>query len=561
MRKNESFHDLIQFVYCKVRFANVKSVYEQHRSNKGNLSIFFVTVHEGKGVNFMLFLQFILGLVPIIWLIVALTGIKMPGYKACSIAIVIAAAVAIFYKHMRPVDAATAILEGACNALWPILLVIIAALFTYGVTLRTGAMETIKGMLASVSQDKRILGLIIGWGFGCFMEGMAGFGTAVAIPASILVALGFDPLTTILGLLVVNSTPTAFGSVGVPTSSLAATTGLDVVKISGNTAMIQCLLMFISPFIMVMIIGRGMKALKEVLPITIISAVSFVVPNYIIATFIGPELPNIIGAIVSMIVTILVALKMKGKEVPEEYRVSGGSGGNFSITLPEAVKAWCPFILIFFLLLLTSKLVPFINTPLSAFKSDIQIYSGEGSATSFSWINTPGVWIILAGIIGGLVQGASIGECFAELGNTVKKNVKTIITICAVLATAKIMVHSGMTTDVANAMVAVTGKYFPVISPMVGVLGAFVTGSGTSTGALFGPLQAEVATQIGVAPEWLCAANSLGAGIGKMIAPSNIALGCASAGLMGSENKVMSKVFKYTAIYTIVGGIICLVLA
>ncbi len=510
----------------------------------------------------MLLLQFVLGLVPIIWLVIALTGLKMPGYKACSIAIAVAAVVAIFYKHMRPIDAGTAIIEGVCSALWPILLVIIAALFTYGVTLRTGAMEKIKGMLASVSQDKRILGLIIGWGFGCFMEGMAGFGTAVAIPASILVALGFDPLTTILALLVVNSTPTAFGSVGVPTTSLAATTGLEVLSISASTALIQCLLMFLSPFLLVIIIGKGVKALKGVLPITLISAVAFVVPNYIIATFIGPELPDIIGSILSMIVTVLVALKMKNREVPEEYRVSSGSGGNFSITLPEAVKAWCPFILIFFLLLLTSKLVPFINTPLSAFKSDIQIYSGEGGGTtSFSWINTPGVWIILAGIIGGLVQGATIGECFAELGSTVKKNVKTIITICAVLATAKIMVHSGMTTDVANAMVAVTGRYFPVISPMVGVLGAFVTGSGTSTGALFGPLQAEVATQIGVTPEWLCAANSLGAGVGKMIAPSNIALGCASAGFTGNENKVMSQVFKYTALYTIIGGIICFVFA
>ena len=208
----------------------------------------------------MLFVKFILGLIPIIWLIIALSGLKMPGYKACSIAIVFAGVVAIAFKHMRPIDAGTAIIEGALTALWPIILVIIAALFTYNITLETGAMDKIKGMLASVSEDKRVLGLIIGWGFGCFMEGMAGFGTAVAIPASILIALGFDAVPTVVALLIVNSTPTAFGSVGVPTTSMAAATGIDAVKLSAATGRIELLLMFLSPFFLVFVIGGGMKA-------------------------------------------------------------------------------------------------------------------------------------------------------------------------------------------------------------------------------------------------------------------------------------------------------------
>ena len=486
----------------------------------------------------------------------------MPGYKACGIAIAFAAVVAFIFKHMAPLDCGTAILEGVLSALWPIILVIIAALFTYNLVLDTGAMDKIKAMLSGISSDKRILAIIIGWSFGCFMEGMAGFGTAVAIPASILIALGFEPLPTLVGLLIVNSTPTAFGSVGVPTTTLASLIGVDSVLLSAKTAQIEALLMFLSPFFMVFVIGKGVKAFKGILPIVLVSSLAFTVPNFLVASSIGPELPDIIGSACSMAVTIPLAIAMRNKPVPEEYRIAADKQQTLSISVAEGIRAWSPFILIFVLLLGTSKLVSPINTPLSAIKSSFLIYTGPtGKPTTFSWINTPGVWIIIAAIIGGLIQGASLQKIAAVFGRTVSSNIKTIVTICSVLATAKIMVHSGMTTDVAVALVALTGGVFPLFSPLVGVIGAFVTGSGTNTGVLFGPLQQEAAQQIKVAPLWLCAANALGAGIGKMVAPSNVALACAAAGIAGQESKVIRAVFKYTLIYTVIGGIICLAFA
>lgn len=161
-------------------------------------------------------------MLPIIWLLAALSGLKMAGHKACVIALLLTMALAFGYWKLSAACTITAALEGVLNALWPICLVILAALFTYNLTLKTGAMELIKKMLAGVSKDQRVLALIIGWGFGNFMEGMAGFGTAVAIPASMLVGIGLDPMCAVLGCLVVNSTPTAFGSVGVPTVTLAS---------------------------------------------------------------------------------------------------------------------------------------------------------------------------------------------------------------------------------------------------------------------------------------------------------------------------------------------------
>lgn len=504
-----------------------------------------------------LLLQFILGLLPIIWLIVALTAIKLPGYIACSTAILFAGGVAIFYKAMPVIDAATAAVDGILNALWPILLVIIAALFVYNLSLKTGGMETIKKMLSSVSEDKRILALIIGFGFGFFMEGMAGFGTAVAIPAGILVAMGFDALPTVLALLVVNSTPTAFGSVGVPTVTLASVTGLTEIGLSSNTIIIEALLMFISPFIMVIIIGRGFKALKGIWHIVLISSLAMIIPEIIFGLFVGPQLPNIIGSIVCMVVTVALALATRKKPVPEEYRMTR-SEGEEKINVREAVKAWSPFILIALLLVVTSSLIPFINEPLSGIKSTVNIFTGDTSKTlSFSWINTPGIWIIISGIVGGLIQGMKFGEIVKTFGETVAKNWKTIVTICSVLATAKIMQFSGMTMDVADTLVAVTGRFFPFLSPIVGTLGAFVTGSGTSTCVLFGPMQAGTAQAIGMSPEWLASANSLGAGIGKMISPSNVAIGAAAAGLSGQENKIIGASFKYVILFVVISGLLC----
>jgi len=207
-----------------------------------------------------LFLKFFLAILPILWLIIALSVLKIAGHKACLIALVITAVLAAGYWKLSLVCTATAGLEGVLNALWPICLVIVAALFTYNLTLETGAMELIKKMLASVSVDQRVLLLIIGWGFGNFMEGMAGFGTA-----SMLAAIGINPILSVIACLVVNSTPTAFGSVGVPTVTLASVTNLDVLQLSGNVALIQVILTFLSPFFMVFIVGKGFKAIKSVL--------------------------------------------------------------------------------------------------------------------------------------------------------------------------------------------------------------------------------------------------------------------------------------------------------
>ena len=503
----------------------------------------------------MLVLNFLLAMLPIIWLMFALTGLKMPGFKACGIAALIAAVLAPLYWKQPVAWTAAAALEGILNALWPICLVIISALFTYQLTLETGAMEDIKQMLAGMSRDGRIQMLLIGWAFGHFMEGMAGFGTAVAIPAGILVALGFDPIRTIVACLVVNAMPTAFGSVGVPTLTLGTVTGIDPLTLAQNISVIECLLFLVSPFLMVMIFGGGPKALKGVFGITLAASVSFVVPMFLTAQFIGPQLPDVIGAVVCMGVMILMTRGKKDAPVPKEYEAMG-SGQHRDLTAGDAFRAWSPFLLILVFLLITT-LVPAVHDPLSAIKTSVQIYPEEGaSKLTFPWVNTPGVIIFAAAFCGGLIQKASVGTMGKVLKRTLVSNWKTVFTICCVVACAKIMDHSGMTADI-SALLAQTGSYFPLVSPLIGVLGAFITGSGTSTCVLFGGMQSMTAQRIGADPAWLAAANVMGAGIGKMISPQSIAIGLAAVGMPGRESEILSQVMKYCVMFFVIGGLVC----
>ncbi|QUY18254.1 L-lactate permease [Treponema vincentii] len=518
----------------------------------------------------MILINFILAMLPIFWLIISLSKLKMSSCKACGIALLITAILAALYWKLPPLHISSSMLEGATYALWPICLIIVAALFTYNLTIHTGAMEKIKGMLIGISDDKRILMLIIGWGFGNFMEGMAGFGTAVAIPASILAGIGLNPINAVTACLVANTTPTAFGSAGVPTATLASITGLDLQQLAANAALIQVVHAFLSPFLIVVICGGGIKALKGVWHVTLVASVSFVVPYLLFAQLLGPELPTIVGSICSMLCVILSAKfgKKNGNgdcdaaKIESEYSVQTAASATTTpaahIGFAEGMRAWAPFMLIFILLILTSKLCPPVHNAIKNFKHSFMIYKGEGGKPlTFSWINTPGVMIFIAAICGGLIQKASLSEMACVLGFTLKKYWRTFVTICSVLATAKVMIYSGMISDIAHSAVVATGPVYPFVAPLIGVLGAFVTGSGTSTNVLFGNLQLETALSLNLDPYWITAANVMGAGIGKMVCPQNIAIGAGAIGITGSDSKILAAVFKYFITYALLAGVIC----
>ena len=398
-------------------------------------------------------LQVILAVIPIVWLIVSMTVFKMSGFNACGIGLIITAVECLAIYGMSVMEVVTGTVEGVCAAVWPIGIIMFGAMFVYNLSLRTGAMDVIKNMLASVSNDKRVAAILLGWCFGNFMEGIAGFGTAVAIPAAMMVGMGFDPIAAAVICLIGNAASPAFGAIGTPTISAANTAGLDATILSGPTSLLLGGLCILSPFVIILLVGKSTKAFKGVMGITIASVVSFYVPFYAISAFVGPELSVTIGALISLVVVIFMGRSSKA-DIPEEYlleKKEEGTGAAVSAPQMSAVKAWIPYVLIVIFILGSSKLVPPINTALGSIKSTITFYSGEGAAAvSFAWINTPGVWMFIAGIIGALIQGASVGDLGAEFVATIKKYWKAVVTVVFIVSIAKLMGYAGMVIALAN---------------------------------------------------------------------------------------------------------------
>lgn len=495
------------------------------------------------------YLMFFLALIPIIVLIIGLGVLKIPAHKICPVALVITILLSIFAWRMPTMDSLTAALEGIALGIWPIMVVIIAAVFTYNLVVHTKAMEIIKSMLISVSDDRRILVLILAWGFGGFLEAVAGFGTAVAIPVGIMAALGFNPFFAAVICLVANTTPTAFGAIGLPVITLSNVSGIPIEPLSYYVVIQLLLFVVLIPFVLVSLTEKSIKGIKGVFGITLASGLSFGIVQVFVAKFLGPELPAVLGSIVSLLVTIFIAKKFykKSKEVQKEEKIE----------FKKVLGAFSPFILILVIIIGISPLFPSIYEKLSEIKTSINIYTGVGAKPyTFVWLTTPGVLILIAAFIGGFIQKASLKEMVEILISTMKQMSKSAITILSIIALAKVMGYSGMVASIATVLVMITGSFYAFIAPFIGALGTFVTGSDTSANVLFGSLQAEAANSLGISPAWLAAANTCGATAGKMISPQSIAVATAATGLAGKEGKILNSTLKVCILYVLLLGII-----
>ncbi|CCI85491.1 glycolate permease GlcA [Lactobacillus pasteurii DSM 23907 = CRBIP 24.76] len=496
-------------------------------------------------------LKFVLALIPIVWLIVSLGVLKMAAPKATTIGLALTIIISIFGFKLSPLDTFSGALEGALMGLFPIIYVIIAALFTYNVTTKSGAMNKIQDMLSAITTDKRILTLIIAWGFGGFLEAIAGFGTAVAIPAGIMISFGVDPIKASVVCLIANTTPTAFGAIGLPVITLGQVTGLNLNHLSVVVTLQLLLLIVLIPFVLVAVVDKGIKSIKGVFLITLMSGLAFALPQIFVAKFVGPELPAIVGSILSIAVTVAIAKTRKADPSAEKIDVPHHSTS-------ELLKACAPFILVFVFVLLASSLVPPINHALNAASIKFPVYTGKGAGLfNLNLLASPGTLIIVATFIGGLIQGLGAGELFGILGKTIAGIWKTAITVCAIVALAKVMGYSQMTASLADTLVKIMGPVYPLVAPIIGALGTFITGSDTSANVLFGGLQLSAAHSLGVNEYWLVANNMVGATAGKMISPQSIAVASAAIGQEGSEGEILKQALKWCALYLVV---ICVVL-
>lgn len=494
-------------------------------------------------------MELILAVLPVALLIILMAFFKMSGDRSSVISLIVTAVVALWGFHFALSDLFYSFLYGALKAVSPILLIIVMAIFSYNVLLQTGKMEIIKQQFSSISTDKSIQVLLLTWGFGGLLEAMAGFGTAVAIPAAILISLGFKPVFSAVVSLIANSVATAFGAIGTPVLVLAKETGLDVLQLSTYVVLQLSVLMFLVPFVLLFLTDPKIKSLpKNIFLALLVGAVSLG-GQYVAARYMGAESPAIIGSILSIIVIVIFG-KLTGRKQEEKQRST--------LSFKSVANAWSIYLLILFLIILTSPLFPGLRFLLTTNWVTEIVFPINGVRTVYaiSWLTHAGILLFVGTLIGGLIQGATLKSLFVTLWNTIKQLKKTFVTVICLVGLSTIMDASGMIAVIAAALAAATGTLYPLVAPVIGCLGTFITGSDTSSNILFGKLQASVAGQIQVNPDWLSAANTVGATGGKIISPQSIAIATSAGDQQGKEGVILKSALPYALGYVVIAGIL-----
>ncbi len=494
----------------------------------------------------------IVAALPIFFIFWALIIKKMKGYLASIITAILAILVAVVIYRMPVGLSLLSAFHGVLYGFFPICWIIIGAVFLYNLTVRSGQFNIIRDFMASVTNDRRLQALLIAFSFGAFLEGAAGFGTPVAISAAMLVGLGFNPLYAAGICLVANTAPVAFGAIGTPILIASQVSGIPEMAVSQMVGRTLPVLSLLVPFYLVVLMA-GFKRSLEVLPAMLISGVSFAVIQWFSSNFLSPMLPDVLAGLGS-IICLMVFLKFwKPASVwrfSEEARHSAIPMVKYSAG--EIIRAWSPFIIMTMMIIawglqpvkdmlnsvgqvrfiipgLAGAILKPDGNPLIIKPFELNLLSNAGSA------------VLLSAIISIPLIGMSFKEGFKVYLGTLYQLRYPIVTITSVLAFAFIANYSSMSLTMALAL-AGTGMLYPFFSPILGWLGVFLTGSDTSSNALFCKLQYSSARAVGIDPVITVAANASGGVTGKMISPQSIAVGTAAVGLVGRE----SELFRFT---------------
>jgi lactate permease len=504
---------------------------------------------------------------PIIFLFCALALWRMKGHIAGLITLVLALVLAVGVHGMPLNMALLTTVYGVMMGLFPIGWIVITAVFLYNLTVKTGHFEVIKDSIASITEDRRLQALLIAFSFGAFLEGAAGFGTPVAITAAMLAGLGFNPLYAAGICLIANTAPVAFGGIGIPIITAGAVTGIDAMAISQMVGRQLPFLSVFVPFWLVFIMA-GWRGAIEVMPAILVSGVSFALAQWFSSNYMTPMLPDILSSLVSIVALVLLLRVWKPKSV---WRFADEPQATLKVRKhsPGAVlKAWSPFIVLTVLisdwgLQSVKAVLDKVSIKIVFSGLDQAIIAGDKPLSvvyNFNWLSAGGTAILIAAIISAMILRVSAGQFMEVFAKTIKDLRFALLTIAAVLGFAYVANWSGMTPTLGKAF-TVTGAFFPFVAPILGWLGVFVTGSDTSSNALFCKMQQVTAEQIGVNPVLTVAANSSGGVAAKMISPQSIAVGAASTGLVGREGELFRFTVGHSIFFTLIICIITLLQA
>jgi lactate permease len=507
----------------------------------------------------------IVAVLPVSVIFWALVLRKMRGYQAALLAGIAALLIATFIYKMPIGLALLSSLNGAVYGLFPICWIVFNAVFLFNTTIRSGQFEVIRHFMATITADRRIQALLIAFSFGSFLEGTAGFGAPVAITAAMLTGLGFNPLYAAGICLIANTAPVAFGSIGIPVTVAAQVTSLPEHAISQMIGRTLPFLSAILPFYLVTLMA-GFKSAREVAPAALTCGLSFAIIQFFTSNFLGPALPDVLAGIGSIICLLLLLKFWRPASIwrfpTEPPPISAPSVQPSSRRL---LWAFLPFLILTVMVIIWGlpPVKDWLSSngtwqfPVPGLHNAIHESNGNPLAHIFrlNYLSAAGTAILIATLLSLLFSGLTPKESMQTFAATFRQLRIPILTIAVVLAFAYLVNDSGITQTIARAL-ADTGALFPFFAPILGWIGVFITGSDTSSNALFGKLQSATAVSIGVDPVVTVGANVSGGVIGKMISPQSIAVAAAAGQLVGRE----SDLFRFTVRHSLILlAIICVI--
>jgi lactate permease len=495
-----------------------------------------------------------------------------------------------------PVTAAlSASVLGMLNGLFPIGWIILTAVFFYNLTVEAGQFEVIKSSISSISADRRLQALLIAFCFSAFMEGVSGQGAPVAVAAAMLIGMGFPPLSAAIVCLVANTPPVPFGPVGVPTQMMISVTKINDTVMTRAIGLDMCIIALIVPVFMLVVLA-GWKKAMEVFPAAMVAGISYAIACYFVTRYIGVELPAILSSFVSIVCLIVFLKFWKPKSIwrfendpaltremeatytagqPNKARPSSAvlevpRAVEVTHTAGQVTKAWSPYVVLMVIMgiwgipafknLILNKLQWFVNIPSwpwldgIIFRSAPIVAKPAKYAANYRWefFSAAGTAMMISALVAMVILGIGPGRGLKVLQKTFKQLSFALVTLASVLGIAFLANYSGMSYTLGLAFAHYTGRAFPAFSPVIGWLGVFLTGSVTSSAALFGKLQQVTAMAIHVNPVLTTSANLFGGVMGKLISPQSIAIACAATGLVGRETDIFRSTLRYSVILLLV---------
>jgi lactate permease len=504
--------------------------------------------------------------IPLLLLFVLLGVLRITAWVASLVSLAVAIAIAIAVYGMPAGQALLAGTEGAAFGVFPILWIVVNAIWVYQMTIATGHFDVLRRSFARVSDDQRIQAIIIAFSFGALLEALAGFGTPVAVTSVMLIALGFKPLKAAALALTANTAPVAFGAMATPIITLAKVTGLPGDTLGAMVGRQTPILALFVPLALLAIVD-GWRGIRETWPVAVVCGLVFALAQYATSNFISVPLADVAASLLSAAAVVAMVRVWSPREpYTERAAVAGGAADEptpeFAArvegrdTPAEVTRAYAPYLIIIvvFVVCQITPVKNFLDKATIKFHwPGLHLVSPKGKPVSLveftlNLLTTPGTQMLFAGIITMIVLRLSLPRAVKAYGAALHQLRWAIVTVMGVLALAFVMNASGQTTTLGTWMAAAGGA-FALISPILGWLGVAVTGSDTSSNSLFGALQLTAANQAGLSPVLMAAGNSSGGVLGKMISPQNLAIAAAAVGLHGKEGDIFRRVVIWSVVF------------